>query len=275
MKTVKNYVFIFLCVLILFCADSEDVKRYRQLRKDVLTHYETENNPLKEKAARFLLDNLFERYAIEGDRYNRYSDTIKRYYLNADTLHKKLISVKNRYFSENIVKDIDVLTPAYLIDNIDRAFAAWDKAGWKDQVSFDDFCEYILPYRIGNEPLENWRKGISHDTIYKITGDTINSFKDIKTTTTWFTIKHSGIKKYFRSKWGEMQLTSRIYHIPFKTFLQPELALTLLKLACWLVGPWRFQSLTILPLIGQTLDQGMIGLHLSLSPVQYRLGFLL
>ena len=28
----------------------------------------------------------------------------------------------------------------------------------KDYCSFDEFCHYILPYRIDHEPLSNWRE---------------------------------------------------------------------------------------------------------------------
>lgn len=190
------------CLVILSCAENKEEERYRQLRQDVISHYKAENNPLKEKAARFLLDNIKDRYAIEGKRYQVYSDTIKRYYQNADTLYKKLISVKKAAYRDSVVKDITTLNAGYLIDNIDRAFAALEKAGWKDQVSFNDFCEYILPYRIGNEPLENWRKEILQDTIFKITSDTVFTFTDIAKAATYFTKEHSKFKKDFVIKWG-------------------------------------------------------------------------
>lgn len=32
------------------------------------------------------------------------------------------------------------------------------KRSWSKQYSFEDFCEYVLPYRIGDEPLEKWRR---------------------------------------------------------------------------------------------------------------------
>lgn len=203
MKTMKIYVFIFLCILILSCADNEYLKRYQQLRRDVLAHYKAEKNPLKEKAAKFLLDNLKDRHSIEGERYGKYSDTIRRYYQNNDTLYRKLITVRNASLKDSIVKDITILTPAYLIDNIDRAFESWEKAGWKDQISFSDFCEYILPYRIGDEPLESWREKITQDTIFKITGDTIFSFTDLRTAATYFSKEHSKTKKYFKIYSGD------------------------------------------------------------------------
>ena len=199
----KNYVLIFLSFLIMSCAETEDVKRYRQLRKEVFTHYKAENNPLKEKAARFLLDNLEDRYAIEGERYKKYSATIRRYYQNKDTLHQKLISVRNGSYSDIIVKDINVLTPAYLIDNIDRAFAALGlKPDGRIRSALMISANIYFHTVSGYEPLENWRKGIINDPFFKIAGDTINSFTDLRTFTTYFSKEHSRTKKYFRIQFG-------------------------------------------------------------------------
>lgn len=202
-KHIILYSIVLLVSLTFFsCHESSDQKKYNLLRKEVLAHYKTDPNPKKEIAARFLLDNLYDMYSIDGERYKTYSDTIKRYYRDASILHKKLITVRDSPYASETIKDIDVLSPKYLIDNIDRAFAAWEKAGWKDQVSFENFCEYILPYRIGNEPLESWRNEIVQDTIFKITGDTIFSSTDIETAAIWLTKRFSKLKNPFDIKWG-------------------------------------------------------------------------
>ena len=38
-----------------------------------------------------------------------------------------------------------------LVSNIEWAFKVWREQPWGKNVSFEQFCEYILPYRIGNE----------------------------------------------------------------------------------------------------------------------------
>jgi hypothetical protein len=38
------------------------------------------------------------------------------------------------------------------------AFKSWQSAPWGKHITFDIFCEEILPYRVATEPLENWRK---------------------------------------------------------------------------------------------------------------------
>lgn len=54
--------------------------------------------------------------------------------------------------------DIHVLDSAYLCENIDMAFKVWREQPWGKNVSFNIFCKYILPYRIGDEIPELWRK---------------------------------------------------------------------------------------------------------------------
>lgn len=55
-----------------------------------------------------------------------------------------------------IYKDIETITGDYLIQNLEKAFEAWRSSAVKT-TSFADFCEYILPYRVSEEPLQNWR----------------------------------------------------------------------------------------------------------------------
>ena len=45
----------------------------------------------------------------------------------------------------------------YLIENIDNAFKTWQTAPWAKDLSFNDFCEHVLPYRVDHEPLNSWR----------------------------------------------------------------------------------------------------------------------
>jgi hypothetical protein len=54
--------------------------------------------------------------------------------------------------------DLQTITADYLILNVDLAFTAWREKPWAQQVSFESFCEYILPFRGSNEPLNHWRE---------------------------------------------------------------------------------------------------------------------
>jgi hypothetical protein len=67
-------------------------------------------------------------------------------------------SLGYRYERGEPLYDIQVITADYLIENIDDAFRAWEYP-WAQHLSFDDFCENVLPYRGQNEPLSSYRKG--------------------------------------------------------------------------------------------------------------------
>ncbi|WP_428232745.1 hypothetical protein [Flavobacterium sp.] len=55
-----------------------------------------------------------------------------------------------------ILKDLENIKADYLTANIEQAFSAW-KESPVNNISFEDFCQYILPYRASVEPLQDWR----------------------------------------------------------------------------------------------------------------------
>lgn len=55
-------------------------------------------------------------------------------------------------------KDIEIITTKYLKENLEDAWRTWKNSIWADKLTIDEFCEYILPYRLGDEPLTSWRK---------------------------------------------------------------------------------------------------------------------
>lgn len=122
----------------------------------VLKHYQ--DSTLKYKAACFLIENMPYYFSYTGGdldsvrmaktlAMNGYIDTkIKKEWQNFD------------YTKLERVHDIHVITAEYLINNIDLSFDAWQKYPWGKYLPFDEFCELILPYRISDEPLENWRQ---------------------------------------------------------------------------------------------------------------------
>ena len=128
----------------------------------VLAHYR--QNPadsLKYKAAVFLIKNMPYHYSIECEGVDSVKARI------AEGIAKKipLLNLLNdpavREFDMNnrkIVYDVRVITADYLIRNIESAFDAVAKQPWGKYIRFEDFCEYVLPYRIGTEPLSDWRE---------------------------------------------------------------------------------------------------------------------
>lgn len=128
----------------------------RKELEQVLEHYK--EDPEKLKAAQFLIRNMPRYYGYEGWKLDSLQKVLSTTLQNSfipDSVVKKWRKVSLRLLPQ--VYDAHVITAAYLIENIDLSFKVWKEAPWNRQLPFDDFCELILPYRIGDEPLSNWR----------------------------------------------------------------------------------------------------------------------
>ena len=143
----------------------ESAKGNRAELEKVISHYEQPSDSLKLKAAYFLIENM------KGQCYatSKIVDTAGNVvnfkvldYPNYKTMVAGWDSVENKigtidFTRDTLIYDVNNITAKYLIENIDLAFKAWGKP-WAKQLTFDQFCEYILPYRSSNEPIESWRR---------------------------------------------------------------------------------------------------------------------
>lgn len=139
-------------------------KKNRTELLNVLEHYS--GNPQKLKAAQFLIENMPGHYSFTSKELSAYRTSVFK-----DSLVKTLPwSLKNIFLGypyrlddislkSDTLYDIDHIRADFLINNIDNAFQVWKKP-WAKHLTFDEFCEYILPYRVDNEPLEFWRDSL-------------------------------------------------------------------------------------------------------------------
>jgi len=132
----------------------------------VLTHYSTSADTLKLQAAYFLIGNM------EGHCYATYVlkdtsgveiDLNALDYPDFDALLKAADSIEAirgeiDFEKDTLIYDLHVIDSQFLINQIDYAFKAWRSKPWAANLSFDNFCRYVLPYRGSNEPLEPWRE---------------------------------------------------------------------------------------------------------------------
>lgn len=129
----------------------------------VLDYYRTEKpDPLKLKAAEYLISNMVAHYSVAGEtmeRLKRDVDTTFREQPNAVKLFFYLIAARIATTQGNhtIEYDLHTMTSDYLIRNIERSFDIWDGIKCHYDLSCEDFFEYLLPYRIDNEPLTEWK----------------------------------------------------------------------------------------------------------------------
>jgi len=128
----------------------------------VLEHYsQNASDSLKLKAAKFLIINMPAHYSVNSDdfiTYFSYMDSIfaqEDNFFRLDSVYKKYIE-KHPTVHPQIFSDLKNIKAEYIIRNIDMSFDSW-KTNWNKHLSFEEFCEYILPYRIDDEILEPWR----------------------------------------------------------------------------------------------------------------------
>ena len=178
MKRVSFLVLI--SFLIFFVACNQETKEYTseklekvyeeagdnrvELEKVIVHYSEKQEDSLKLKAAYFLIENMLEHSYAKA----KLVDTTKQIvsfdvldYENYEQMVAAWDSVEAKigtidFVRDTLIYDSQVLTSQYIINNIDLAFEAWQKP-WAKKLSFDKFCEYILPYRGSNEPAEDWR----------------------------------------------------------------------------------------------------------------------
>lgn len=132
----------------------------------VLDRYKEEDGD-KYRAACFLIENMPFHGAYEGKALENYRKYFSEYVSFPYSRHvQELVDSLKRAdgeFSINQLtykRDIMTVDSAFLVNHIEWAFKVWREQPWGKHVDFDTFCEYILPYRIGDEPLSLWRKEI-------------------------------------------------------------------------------------------------------------------
>ena len=138
-----------------------------ELRRTLTEHYIGDAE--KQRAADWLLDNMqyhgTVRSALQDEYYNKltriahstaYPECEPLIYGFADSVY----AVSDKGFKR--VADTDAVTAEYLISNIDHAFDRWRGGNFAHHLSFEEFCEWLLPYRLTNENLCEWR-----DRLYK------------------------------------------------------------------------------------------------------------
>lgn len=165
----------------------------------VLTHFKGDRQ--KFAAACFLISNM--KYHASRQRihipkgYEDYLDTVDSLYQivfrdmstreilaakpkGLDSLRKSLardfLQLPVPTVSENEKTDLEVMSASFLIEHIDEAFDNWKKSPLLRKLGYDDFKEFVLPYRSTNEELvftrqelrDRWAKILSvENNIYE------------------------------------------------------------------------------------------------------------
>lgn len=135
----------------------------------VLEHFhQSPKDSLKYRAARFLIENMPGHITYSNDSINQlraqkyklpYNKSRWAVYLQAELLQTRYASL----FEDNKLQtseDIETLTSEFLIEHIETVFRKLDSCAWSQDINFEDLCEYLLPYKIGQENAVLWRDSI-------------------------------------------------------------------------------------------------------------------
>jgi hypothetical protein len=128
-----------------------------------LSYAENTHDPFKVKAMQFLIANMDIHFSSDyywENQEHKKIDYNELSYADFEQAKKELTGIKEKNSGLHpkvmITNDIDTLTGDFLIQNLENAFKAWRSSAIKD-ISFENFCQYILPYRVSEEPLQDWR----------------------------------------------------------------------------------------------------------------------
>jgi len=177
-----KYIFQFFLILgIAACSHyPDDVEQALRLAGEnrtelemVLEHYSKRpEDQLKLQSAYFLIANMQGHFSYRPpELMNRFYDDIDSLLDTNGNMHwqdalQQVEAISKKHFEnthQNYDNDLYVVTAKYLIDNIESAFGVWQNGEWATHVGFDDFCEYILPYKsVELQTLDNWRDYTRH-----------------------------------------------------------------------------------------------------------------
>ncbi|UCE65893.1 MAG: transglutaminase domain-containing protein [Candidatus Zixiibacteriota bacterium] len=177
-RIILHYIFVIsLVALVISCSGfskyppdvADALKNARDNRAElekVIKHFETSGDSLMLEAAYYLISNMEgHSYAViayfdtSGNEVeinvNAYPD-FKSMLAYLDTVESERGEIE--YEKKEVFDDLENIKADFLINQIEYAFKAWRELPWAKTVTFENFKEYILPYRGSNEPLEPWRE---------------------------------------------------------------------------------------------------------------------
>lgn len=124
--------------------------------RTVLGQYEGEKHCI----AKYLIASM----PLQKSRYSSYMDSIEKLYRNLDSasnwaFSSETLAIAKEYASRPLksVPDVVSVESAYLIETIEDAYALWKTCPWNRELPINQFCELLLPYRIGDETISRWR----------------------------------------------------------------------------------------------------------------------
>jgi len=154
------YFTLFVLILLAGCNKLPEKIKSTPLYREVIHHYEVvAPHSEKKAAALFLFQHISAKYSIynggEVEALNQLADSLKNASetIPFDAIKNKLKNLKPESQTDSFLIDYETLSSSELIEHIDITYGNWQKMSKLSGASFKDYCEYILPYRVLNEPV--------------------------------------------------------------------------------------------------------------------------
>lgn len=186
MRTVSKYITVVVVLLCAACNKNLDTalqlagSNRAELEK-VLSHFKDDPDGLKYRSAKFLIENMPYNYSNVGDAAE-YADSAFRvsscYPIEQRDSVFKQIAYSNPSSSAVAAIDLKSLKADYLIEMINEACDVWHQVNWKGEYDESIFFDYVLPYRLMNEPVSAWRTYVKENYPFLYTS-TVSSNRGI------------------------------------------------------------------------------------------------
>lgn len=151
------------------CSNFESKKISDALKQATLNHTELRKaleyfkkdlkDSLKLKACEFLIENMPGHYSYCTDSVFVLNDElVKLSFKNPFLFQAVRATTYNDYVFQTFQfkkEDIKHITGDFLIRHINHCFNLWKRLPWLRQLTFDEFCDFILPYRVGYEHIKD------------------------------------------------------------------------------------------------------------------------
>lgn len=173
-RYVNKVILVVLCgsVTYLGCILYKYYKVHRKYYPVLLYYKYIDSNIYKYNAALFLIENIQYQYSfgqitqrsITADTWKTATDSLYWSTINQSPTeyypieelkkineinHKRIdtLNIENVIVSNKLFSDDEIITTEFLISHIDNAIKVWSESNLAKHLSFDEFKEYILPYR--------------------------------------------------------------------------------------------------------------------------------
>lgn len=143
----------------------------------VLDHFKDEPDPLKYEAAKFLIENMPYHHSFTGEGEARYDSAYMAMAAEPiqfrDSVFKSIIK-SSELSRAKYLPDIKTMKSEDLIRIIDAACDSWSQSGWSELYPKEFFFDYVLPCRIYNESVSDWRKTVAEEFSYLLSPEVIS-----------------------------------------------------------------------------------------------------